>query len=735
MTFEELIHQGGAMPKFPFLDPDLPLNERVQDLLGRLTLQEKVSQMVYDSMAIPRLDIPEYNWWNEALHGVGRAGVATVFPQAIALAATFDTELMGRVASAISDEARAKHHEFARQGYRRQYHGLTFWSPNVNIFRDPRWGRGQETYGEDPHLTGRMGVAFIKGLQGNDPKYLKLAATPKHFAAHSGPEAFRHHFDARVSVKDLRETYLPAFRDCVVEGKAESVMGAYNRTNGEPCCASPTLLGKILREEWGFQGYVVSDCGAILDFHAHHTVTSTPEQSAALAVNNGCDLECGMVFPSLVDAVEHGLIGEGEIDRALARLLRTRFRLGMFDPPERVPYARIPYEKIDCAEHRSLARQAARESLVLLKNEEGFLPLRKDLGCIAVIGPNADDRDVLLGNYNGLPSKSVTILEGIRRAVTPETRVLYSPGADVARDDGYEWSEKADDGFAEALAAADRADAVVLVLGLNNRLEGEQGSAAQTKWQGDRVRIELPAIQRRLCEAVAAKGKPVVLVLMSGSALAVAREAEAARAVLLAWYPGEEGGAAVAEVLFGDYSPSGRLPVTFVASTDQLPPFSEYAMAGRTYRYMEAEPLYPFGYGLSYASFRYSELTLDGAAVPAGSPLAVSAKVSNVGSRGGEETVQLYLTDLEASVPVPLRRLVGFTRVTLAAGETKKVSFSISGREMALIDNEGRRILEPGRFRLSLGGRQPDPRSEALARTAVLSAEFEVQGRRKELPY
>jgi len=719
--------------KTPWLDPDQPLEQRVRDLMGRMTLEEKISQMVYESKAIPRLGIPEYNWWNEGLHGVGRAGIATVFPQAIGLAASFDPKLVGRIAAAISDEARAKHHEFARQGYRRQYHGLTLWSPNVNIFRDPRWGRGQETYGEDPFLGGRMGVAFVKGIQGDDPRYVKLAATPKHFAVHSGPEALRHHFDARASARDLRETYLPAFRDCVVEAGAESVMGAYNRTNGEPCCASPTLLGRILRKEWGFAGYVVSDCGAVFDFHAHHTVTSTPEQSAALAVKNGCDLECGRVYPALAEAVRQGLLTEAQIDTALARLLRIRFRLGMFDPPERVPYASIPYERVDCDEHRAIAREAARASIVLLKNAGGILPLGRDLGCIAVIGPNADDREALLGNYNGQPSRSSTILEGIRAAVSPRTRVIFAQGSDIIKDQDSIWGEKADDGFAEALAAAERADVVVLALGLNNRLEGEEGSALQSQWQGDRISIDLPSIQRRLFDAVAEKGKPVILVLLTGSALAIPHEHELSRAVLVAWYPGEEGGRAVADVLFGDSCPSGRLPVTWVRSTDQLPPFTDYSMKGRTYRYFEGEPLYPFGFGLSYSSFVYDRLTLP-PAVKAGEPLPVTVDVTNAGPRDGDEIVQVYLSWISAPLAAPLRQLVGFQRVFLKSGQSSRVSFTISDRRMSLVDEEGTRIVPPGRCRLSVGGRQPDSRSEELARTAILSAEIEVTGTPLVLP-
>lgn len=718
-----------------YLDPDRPLDERVDDLVSRLTLEEKVSQMIYASSAIPRLGIPEYNWWNECLHGVAAAGIATVFPQSIGMAASFNDKLLYRVACAISDEARAKHHEFVRHLDRSIFKGLTFWSPNINIFRDPRWGRGQETYGEDPYLTGRMGVAFVKGLQGDHPKYLKVVATPKHYAVHSGPEPMRHSFDAQVSLKDLRETYLPAFKECVKEGKAESIMGAYNRTNGEPCCASPTLLQKILREEWGFEGYVVSDCGAIDDIHKHHKVTSTPEESAALAVNSGCDLNCGRTFESLVNAVKQGLISEETIDRAVKRLFRARFRLGMFDPPEKVPYAQIPYEVNDCEEHRELALEMARESMVLLKNEGGLLPLKKDLNAIAVIGPNADELKVLLGNYNGMPSRYVTALEGIRRKVSAGTRVYYAQGCDLTNAEDTSWGPRATAGFAEALAAAERADVVIMCLGLSPDLEGEEGNTPKSKAGGDRTGLDLPGMQEELLKAVVAVGKPVVLVLFSGSPLAVNWAHENVPAILQAWYPGEEGGTAIADVLFGDYCPGGRLPVTFVKSLEQLPPFTDYSMKGRTYRYMEDEPLYPFGYGLSYTAFEYSNLRLDADKVPAGQSVTVSVDVTNTEKMAGDEVVQLYLKDLEASVSVPFHELKGFARIRLQPGESKTVSFVITPRQMALIDNDGKCILEPGRFRVTVGGRQPDRRSEELAGTAVLTAEFEVTGERIELEY
>lgn len=718
-----------------YLDPDRPLDERVDDLVSRLTLEEKVSQMIYASSAIPRLGIPEYNWWNECLHGVAAAGIATVFPQSIGMAASFNDKLLYRVACAISDEARAKHHEFVRHLDRSIFKGLTFWSPNINIFRDPRWGRGQETYGEDPYLTGRMGVAFVKGLQGDHPKYLKVVATPKHYAVHSGPEPMRHSFDAQVSLKDLRETYLPAFKECIKEGKAESIMGAYNRTNGEPCCASPTLLQKILREEWGFEGYVVSDCGAIDDIHKHHKVTSTPEESAALAVNSGCDLNCGRTFESLVNAVKQGLISEEAIDRAVKRLFRARFKLGMFDPPEKVPYARIPYEVNDSEEHRKLALEMARESMVLLKNEGGLLPLKKDLKAIAVIGPNADELKVLLGNYNGMPSRYVTALEGIRRKVSTGTRVYYAQGCDLTNAEDTSWGPRATAGFAEALAAAERSDVVIMCLGLSPDLEGEEGNTPKSKAGGDRTGLDLPGMQKELLKAVVATGKPVVLVLFSGSPLAVNWAHENVPAILQAWYPGEEGGTAIADVLFGDYCPGGRLPVTFVKSLEQLPPFTDYSMKGRTYRYMEDEPLYPFGYGLSYTAFEYSNLRLDADKVQAGQSVTVSVDVKNTGEMAGDEVVQLYLKDLEASVDVPVHELKGFSRIRLQPGESKTVSFEITPRQMALIDNDGICILEPGRFRVTVGVRQPDRRSEGLAGTAVLSAEFEVTGEKIELEY
>lgn len=719
-------------PMYAFRNPDLPVEERAKDLLGRLTLSEKISQLMHASPAIERLGIPDYNWWNECLHGVARAGVATVFPQAIGLASTFDVPLIERAASAISDEARAKHHANALRGDHGIYKGLTFWTPNINIFRDPRWGRGQETYGECPYLTGRMGVAFVRGLQGNDPKYLKLVATPKHFAVHSGPEKDRHHFDAKASPKDLRETYLPAFRDCVIEARAESVMGAYNHTNGEPCCASPTLLDEILRKEWGFKGYVVSDCGAVEDFHEHHKITSTPEESAALAVREGCDLNCGCVYNRLLEALAQELVSEAEIDRCLVRLLCARIRLGMFDPPERVAYAQIPYEVVDCEEHRALALEAARKSIVLLKNERGVLPLSNNLGCIAVIGPNADEREMLWGNYNGLPSKSVTPLEGIRAAVSESTRVVYRPGCEHV-ESGSVGLGGPEHGFAEAQAVAETADAIVLCLGLTPRLEGEEGDASLSDAGGDRISIALPDVQQKLLERMAALGKPLVLVLLSGSALSVPWAQEHVPAILQQFYPGQAGGSALAEVLFGKTSPSGRLPVTVVRGLEQLPPFEDYAMAGRTYRYMEEEPLYPFGFGLGYSTFSYSALRVAESVSTDVGQLEVSVEVTNTGEREAEEVVQLYVRREDAPLRVPVRQLAGFRRVALRPKESASVRFEVGERQLAYVDENGRYVLGPGVLSVSVGGSQPDALSARLGAAKCVSAQVRLEGKGRTL--
>jgi beta-glucosidase len=861
------IGANGQSASPAYKNPSQPIEKRVADLLSRMTLEEKISQMMNAAAAIERLGIPEYDWWNEGLHGVARAGYATVFPQAIGLAATWDEDLIRRVADVTSTEARAKHHEFARKNERGRYKGLTFWSPNINIFRDPRWGRGQETFGEDPYLTSRLGVAFVKGLQGDDPRYLKVVATPKHYAVHSGPEPERHSFDAIASERDLQETYLPAFRATVVEGKAAAVMCAYNRTNGEPCCASQKLTD-ILRQQWRFNGHVVSDCAAIEDIYKFHRFAKSEAEASAIAVKAGTDLSCGREYKSLVQAVKDKLISEAEIDTSLGRLMTARFRLGMFDPPEMVPYARIPFSENDSPAHRALALQAARQSIVLLKNDNNTLPLKKDLKTIAVIGPNADEATVLLGNYNGQPSTSVTPLSGIRSKVSPATKVLYalgttltgevgapvpasvSPGgfkgeyfnnkelqgtpvvvrtdeqinfdwsrgrpAPQINEDGFSarWTGKitppesgvyqlgatADDGVRvyldgqllvdawkgnqasqirtlmkevnleagraydlrieyfedirnaiakfiwsfprfteriteEAVRTARQADAVVMVMGISAALEGEEMTVNVAGFRGgDRTEIFLPKAQEDLLKAVQATGKPVVLVLMNGSALAVNWADENLPAIVEAWYPGEEGGTALADVLFGDTNPSGRLPVTFYKSVSQLPPFEDYAMQGRTYRYFTGEPLYPFGYGLSYTSFKYDKLKLSPTAIPAGKSLKVSVEVTNVGNRAGDEVVQLYVTDVAASVPVAVRTLAGVRRVSLKPGQRQSVTFTLAPEQLTIIDDKGKRVIEPGEFMISVGGKQPGFTGRADAKTTgVISGKFVVTGQVTEI--
>ena len=709
----------------PYMNPDLPPGERAADLVRRMTLEEKVSQMLHDAPAIPRLNIPAYNWWNECLHGVARAGIATVFPQAIALAAAFDANLMESVAEVVAEEARAKHHEAVRahNGASPQYFGLTFWSPNINIFRDPRWGRGQETYGEDPYLTARLGVAFVRGLQGNHPKYLKVVATPKHFAVHSGPEKDRHSFDARVSPRDLWETYLPAFKACVMEGQAASVMGAYNRTNGEPCCASKTLLGDILRGEWGFQGYVVSDCGAIDDIYLNHRVALTAEEAAALAVTNGCDLNCGTTYKALIGAILTGIMDEAAINRAVERLFEARFRLGMFDPPERVPYASIPASANDSEQHQALALQAARASLVLLKNERGILPFGSQIRSVAVIGPNADDVDVLLGNYNGTPSHPVTILQGILHRAGNHVTVRHAKGCDLVG--GLR------SGFAEAEAAARASDVAVMVMGLSPKLEGEEGEEGLLDKSGDRKDLGLPPIQMELLHVIHATGTPIVLVTLSGSALALGWAAQNVAAMIHAWYGGQAAGTAVAEVLFGDYNPAGRLPVTFYQTAEQLPPFTDYSMQGRTYRFFRGHPLFPFGYGLSYTTFEYSGLTITPAAVAPGESVQVRAVVRNTGGRPGDEVVQLYVSHENASVPVPIRSLQGFQRLHLLPGEARTVTFTLEPRQMICWSDEGTPFIEPGRILVQLGGGQPSGTGPGRG---VVTGSFEVKGTRWNMP-
>ncbi len=854
--------------KFQYQNPDLPIEQRVDDLVSQMTLAEKTGQLLYSAPAIERLGVPEYNWWNECLHGVARAGYATVFPQSISIAASWDTQLVLDVATVISDEARAKNNEFIRRGKRGIYQGLTFWSPNINIFRDPRWGRGHETYGEDPYLTGQLGLNFVKGLQGDDPNYLKVVATAKHFAVHSGPEPLRHEFDARVGERDLRETYLPAFKTLVEEGHVYSVMGAYNRFRGEACCAN-TELSNILRKEWGFDGYVVSDCGALQDIWQYHKIVPDTASAAALALMRGTDLDCGWTYSKLTDAVKRGLITEADIDVAVKRLMTARFKLGMFDPVERVPYAQIPFSVNNSPAHDELARQAARESIVLLKNNANTLPLSKKLKKIAVIGPNADNVESLWGNYNGIPKNPVTVLQGIINKVSPEIEVQYAQGCELAEginflspipsiyletEDGrqgvigeyfansklegeplftrvddnidmylesgspdprlpddnfsirwttylkppvsgmyqiggwsmpsyslsYEgkelmgwnsehhafhnarnvqleagkryklvfeyrnwfgdadarllWSTPQPDMLKNAVDLAKQSDVVVLVLGLNQRLEGEEMHVEVDGFKGgDRTKLDLPKTQLELMQALKATGKPIVLVLLNGSALSINYAAENLDAILTAGYPGQQDGNAVADVLFGDYNPAGRLPVTYYKSVDQLPAFENYDMDGRTYRYFHDTPLYPFGYGLSYTTFKYSNLKMP-ATVKVGEPVNVQVDVTNTGTCDGDEVVELYITDEKASTPRPIRQLEGFSRIFLKKGETKTVEFVLDPYKFSMINNKDKRVVEPGWFTISVGGEQPGFSGQTDASTTeTVLARLRMTGKEMEM--
>ena len=878
--------QAPASADLPFRNPALPVEQRIDDLVRRLTLDEKVALMVERAAPVERLGIPKFPWWNEALHGVARAGRATVFPQAIALASTWDADLMLRVATAISDEARAMNNTSVKRDKRNLYQGLVFWSPNINIFRDPRWGRGQETYGEDPFLTGTIGTAFVRGMQGSDPRYLKTVATAKHYAVHSGPESTRHTADVKVSETDLRETYLPAFRALVVDGKAESVMCAYNSIRGQPACGNEELLGKTLRGQWGFQGYVVSDCGAVMDIHEGHKARATAAEGAAMALLAGTDLECGAgswlagepdSFLQLGDAVRQGLVEEADLDKALRRLFRAQMKLGVFDPPETLPWAGYTYSGVvNSTKHQQLALEAARKAIVLLKNDGNTLPLRRGTGTIAVVGPNADDAEVLVGNYSGTPVAPVTVLAGIKAAAAAAgTKVVYARGGPVATGlpdlhvvpaevlftsgaadrqpgltgtyfaghfDGspvmrrvdasldFDWADKApvpaldDDSFSArwsgvivppasgrytlavrcatqcrlyvderqvaqgrfdhepltisavvtlragraypvrvelehekydaivqllwetpggrgdegvaAVAAAKSADAVVMVMGLSSRLEGEEMPVRIEGFAGgDRTSLDLPKVQQELMEKVvaASAGKPVVLVLLSGSALALGWADRNVPAIVEAWYPGQAAGTAVADVLFGNVSPAGRLPLTFYRSVDQLPPFDDYAMKGRTYRYFTGQPLYPFGHGLSYARFTYSKLAVPKKAV-AGAPVSVSVQVENAGGMEADEVVQVYVKDVEASAPVPLRSLKGFQRVKLQPGERRVVRFTLDDRAFSIVAADGQRVVEPGRFTIAVGGKQPGLTGTADAvTTMVLTADVELTGAARTL--
>jgi beta-glucosidase len=850
---------GVCQATAPYMDASLPIEKRAEDLVSRMTLDEKVGQMMNGAEAIPRLGIPKYDWWSEGLHGIARSGYATVFPQAIGMAATWDTDLVGQIATTVSTEARAKYNQAMRDNVHSIYFGLTIWSPNINIFRDPRWGRGQETYGEDPFLTSRLGVAFVKGLQGDDPTYLKTVATPKHFAVHSGPESERHRFNVDPSAHDLEDTYLPAFRATVTEGHADSVMCAYNAVDDEPACANKMLLEQTLRKDWGFNGYVTSDCGAIDDFFHKdgHKYSPDAEHAAAAGVLAGTDTNCGDTYTALVKAVKDGLIPESAIDTAVKRLFIARFRLGMFDPESKVPYAKIPYSEDDSAAHRALALKASRESMVLLKNENDFLPLKPGVKTIAVVGPNATALAALEGNYNAVPSHPVTPLAGIREEFRA-AKVVYAEGSPYvealpvqvprtalhpsagsseqglkaeyfassemtgkpvvtridpeidfdwnsaspvpglsAKDFGVRWSGTITapaagnypflitlshcypcedresykvylDGkevasyasnetsrfrssttpefhlhFAdtqphafrveyghhaelfgagltlnwtppveplrsEAVAQAQNADVVLAFVGLSPELEGEEMPVHVEGFSGgDRTDIQLPKAQQQLLEALAATGKPLVVVLMNGSALAMNWAQQHAQAVLEAWYPGEAGGEAIAETLDGKNNPGGRLPVTFYSSIDQLPKFEDYAMKERTYRYFRGTPLYGFGYGLSYTQFAYSKLQLSSKTVKAGEPLTVDVEVRNTGKRAGDEVVELYLTPPASDVS-PARELKAFQRVHLELGASRQVRFELGSRQLSEVDAAGKRNVQPGTYGIYVGGAQPE---------------------------
>lgn len=691
--------------------------QRARELVGKMTLEEKASQLKYDAPAIPRLGVPAYNWWNEGLHGVARAGVATVFPQAIAIGAAFDTDLAEKVGDTIAEEGRAKYNAYVKENDRDIYKGLTFWSPNVNIFRDPRWGRGHETYGEDPYLTGELGKAFVDGIQG-DGEYLKAAACAKHFAVHSGPEAVRHKFDAKASKKDMRETYLPAFEKLVKDADVEGVMGAYNRTNGEPCCGSKTLMQDILRGEWGFDGYYVSDCWAVRDFHTNHMVTDTAEESAALALKTGCDVNCGNTYLHMMKAYEQGLVSEEDITLAAERLFTTRFMLGLFDETE---YDKIGYDRIECREHLALADRATAESVVLLKND-GILPLeKKKLKAVGVIGPNANSRAALIGNYHGTSSRYITVLEGIQDCMGEDVRVYYSEGCHLFKD-RVENLGLRQDRISEAVAVAKNSDVVVLCLGLDETLEGEEGDTGNSYASGDKVDLLLPEVQRELLEAVVAAGKPVILVNMTGSAMDLRYAQEHCAAIVQAWYPGARGGRVVADILTGEISPSGKLPVTFYRDTEELPDFEDYSMKGRTYRYFTGEVLYPFGYGLTYGSAEISSVKLDGqeladgseAGLPGGSFDSLEVTVSNTGDRDVEEVVQVYIKALDSADATPNERLCGFARVSVKTGGQAVVQVPVDRDALTVINDEGEKVSGGSRYAVSVGFGQSDARTEEL---------------------
>ena len=696
--------------------------KRASELVAQMTLEEKVGQTLNWAPGIDRLGIKKYNWWNEALHGVARAGVATVFPQAIGLAATFDEDFLEEIADAISTEGRAKFNMQQASEDGDIYKGLTFWSPNVNIFRDPRWGRGHETFGEDPYLTSRLGVRFIQGLQGHDENYLKAAACAKHFAVHSGPEGIRHSFDAVASKQDMRETYLPAFKACVQEAKVEAVMGAYNRTNGQPCCGHKELLQDILRDEWGFEGHVVSDCWAIKDFHEGHLVTTTPVESVSMAMNNGCDLNCGNLFHYLKQAVEEGRVNESRLDEALINLFTTRMKLGVFDKLEDNRFNEIPYSVVDSKPMRELNRKAAEKCVVLLKNAENILPLDKSkLKTVGVIGPNANSRAALVGNYEGTASRYWTVLEGLQDYLGDDVRVMASEGCHLCHKKSQGLGQE-DDRLSEVRGVCAESDVVIACLGLDATLEGEEGDTGNEFASGDKPNLNLPGLQQHILEEIYACGKPVVLVLLSGSALAVNWADEHVPAIIQGWYPGAQGGKAIADIIFGEKNPEGKLPVTFYRSTEELPEFTDYSMKGRTYRYMKSEPLYPFGFGLSYTTFAYSDVKVDKNVLDADG-VTVTATVTNTGKYDGAETLQVYVKVNQENTPNA--QLKGIQKISLKAGESKTVSVKLAQEAFALFDEEGILRLTAGDATVYVGGHAPDARSTAL--TGTKAEEFKIQ--------
>ena len=684
-----------------YKNTELSVGERAEDIVSKMSVQEQAEQLKYDAPAIERLGLSAYNWWNEGLHGVARAGTATMFPQAVGLAAMFDDDLMYDVGSVIGDEARAKYNEFSKHGDHDIYKGLTLWTPNVNIFRDPRWGRGQETYGEGPFLTSRLGTEFVKGMQG-DSDVIKAAACAKHFAVHSGPEAVRHEFDAEVSAKDLEETYLPAFEALVKDAKVEGIMGAYNRVNGEASCASRFLQSKL--DKWGFDGYFVSDCWAIRDFHTHHGLTKSAEESAALALKTGCDLNCGNTYLHILIALQEGLISEDDIRKACVQLMKTRIRLGMLD--DATEYDAIPYSVVASNENKALSLECAEKSMVLLKND-GILPLNRDnIETIAVIGPNADSRAALEGNYNGRADRYITFLEGIQDAF--DGRVIYAQGSQLYKDRSSGLTLP-DDRIAEAETAAEQADVVILCVGLDATIEGEEGDTGNEFSSGDKADLRLPAAQRRLVKSIISKNKPLIIVTAAGSAINVEADCNA---LIHAWYPGQFGGMALADIIFGDVSPSGKLPVTFYENADELPDFCDYSMKNRTYRYAQGNILYPFGYGLTYSKFECSDLEYSNG--------TASVTVTNIGDRETEDVVEFYIKDTSPDA-VPNHRLCGFKRVSLDAGESTIVSVRIERRAFEAVAEDGTRRIEGKEFTLSAGTCQPEPLSERLSETKCVS--------------